>query len=249
MPTPHLAEAFAWMLTDAAEYDAAINILEVPALTSPEARTRLRLAEALNFRNTGADRQRASRMFLTVAMDRPVTSEQRGYAWCRWGAGFRHGGHGRTPFRHTAQVLVYLAPLLALRVVRNDANADAVRSYAYRELGHSTLRLVEVIAPNAIRLSTARAILARVATVGRGWLSSAGVFAASRRQGNAMLFIEQQSIELRRDRSTASSRPRRRARHRTSPTTSPHLQARIRLPRYRQFTHGAGTREHHERGS
>lgn len=186
------AEAFAWMLADNREPQVAIEILRaVPQRAN--ARTTLRIADALYLSGTPGAKRAARSLFLRLALrarrDDPVLYS---YSIGRAAATLRSS---RLPLR----LVGMLGPWIALCTLRGAGPGyDTARGVACAQNAHNQLRLCESIAPSVLSRKNASGIMRWMVRTALSNLDAADRHfqRAGDKRGDPLAFRKQQRIEL-----------------------------------------------------
>jgi hypothetical protein len=198
-----LAEAYAWMLADAGQYDRAYRLLRALASTRRHAgrpgggrrgtpRLRNRLADVEYDRNAPGDKPRARRRWLGVALTPHAGTSLRGYALVRIGETYRQAAfRGPLLLRPPALAAAALGPAVALMVSRWGRRDVIVAARAYSALAHLGLQVLEA-APSLWR-RWAQPAASWLAGIAASWCARALLLGPG---GNRQAFVSQQQAEL-----------------------------------------------------
>ncbi len=150
-PPERFALAWAWLLADSGDRDAAIALLRRLLSNSPDPDTSVRLADALYDRAERNDREQAGHLYWSLARDRQIEWGLRGHCLLRLGGIARGDAVRRGGWRRVPNALAAVAmPLLVLAEQRRlrDRKDPELPSAAKAALGQTILRGCESLIPS-----------------------------------------------------------------------------------------------------
>jgi hypothetical protein len=196
IPPRAAAEAYAWLLSEAGEYDQAVQTLEAILALRDHPRTRLRLADVLWARNGRVDRERAVRLFQSASLARRTPVPLRAYGLIRWAECHCSVLGGPVSVLRLSKSIMGVSAALLLDALSSARRDLRIRGRGFGGLGSIGRYVVEAGLPSAMESSSTRTRMRMAAHLARVSLRRALRYSAQAGTAHRQTTLHQQLAEI-----------------------------------------------------